>query len=149
MKGMKGLAIVAALLMVVGACGGDDADITIEGAWARNSPKTAGAGAAYMQITSPVDDAIVGVEVDAALADHAEMHESFMDDAGAMQMRPVEQYTLVGGEMFELKPGSYHVMIIDLAAPLEIGQKFEVTLEFEKAGKKTVEVEVMEEAPGS
>lgn len=142
----RGLVAIAAMLLLVAACGDDDAEVTIDGAWARNSPTVAGRGAAYMQITSPVDDAVIGAEIPATIADHAELHESYMNE-GAMAMREVAQYTLTAGEMFELKPGSYHVMLIDLVAPLEIGQKFTVTLEFEKAGKQAVEVEVREEAP--
>ncbi|MFZ8900881.1 MAG: copper chaperone PCu(A)C [Ilumatobacteraceae bacterium] len=46
-----------------------------------------------------------------------------------------------------LKPGGYHVMIFDLVAPLEIGQTFDVTLTFEKAGDVIVPVEVREDAP--
>jgi copper(I)-binding protein len=62
--------------------------------------------------------------------------------AGAMTMKPVDGIDLPAGEPVQLKPGGYHVMLLDLAQPLEAGQQIEVTLTFEKAGKQTVTAEV-------
>ena len=63
------LALVAALLLgglSLAACGDDSDDasgapdgLEVTGAWARNSPMMATAGAAYMQVTSSEDDRIV------------------------------------------------------------------------------------------
>lgn len=140
--------------------------IEIAGAWARSSPMMATMGAAYMTIMSTDDDRLVAAAVDSSIADHAEVHEVVMAggsdadmsmdmgsattmamSAGEMVMREVEGIDIMGGEMFMLKPGGYHVMIIDLVAPLEIGQTFDVTLTFEKAGDVIVPVEVREDAP--
>lgn len=151
--------------------------ITIDGAWARNSPAMATAGAAYFNVTSAVDDKLTGVSVDATIAATAEMHETVMSDmstdttmagsmdttmastmdttmagtgdtmAPTMEMRPVDSIALPAGEMVSMKPGGYHVMLLELAKPLEIGQTFTLTLTFEKAGTRDVEVTVAEEAP--
>ena len=151
--------------------------IEITGAWARTSPMMATMGAAYMMIMSMDDDRLVAAAVDSSIADHAEVHEvvmangsdmsmdhsgmdmgsdSSMDmgsettmamSSGEMVMREVEGIDIVGGEMLMMKPGGYHVMLIDLVAPLEIGQTFDVTLTFEKAGDVIVPVEVREDAP--
>ena len=43
------------------------AEILIEGAWARNSPMMAEMGAAYMTITSPVDDKLCAASADASI----------------------------------------------------------------------------------
>ena len=67
--------------------------------------------------------------------------------SGEMVMREVEAVEIPAGEMVMLMPGGYHVMLIDLVAPLEIGQTFDVVLTFETAGDVTVTVEVREEAP--
>lgn len=151
--------------------------IEITGAWARTSPMMATMGAAYMMIMSMDDDRLVAAAVDSSIADHAEVHEVVMADgsdmsmdhsgmdmgsdssmdmgsettmamsSGEMVMREVEGIDIVGGEMLMMKPGGYHVMLIDLVAPLEIGQTFDVTLTFEKAGDVIVPVEVREDAP--
>ena len=65
-----------------------------------------------------------------------------MDDMGEMTMREVDSIEIPAGETVALEPGGYHVMLMDLAGPLEAGTTFELTLEFEQAGEQTVEVTV-------
>ena len=79
-----------------------------------------------------------------------EMAEGDMAEGSAvMQMRQVERIALPAGETVAPEPGGYHVMLLDLAAPLEIGDTFELTLDFETAPDQVVTVEVAEEAPAS
>jgi copper(I)-binding protein len=62
---------------------------------------------------------------------------------GVMKMRPVEQgLTIDPGKTVKLAPGGYHLMMMDLKSPLKQGDKEPVTLEFEKAGKVTVSLDV-------
>ena len=98
-RSLISLALGTALLL--GACGSDSSDttdttgttgptaepgITVEGAWARTSPMMASAGAAYMTLTSSVDDRLTGVAVDAGIAATVELHETVMagDMGGGM-----------------------------------------------------------------
>lgn len=130
----------------------DEADepIAIAGAWARTSPSMATAGAAYAEITNAgdEDDALIGVSVDPSVADRAELHETVPadddqdDDAtggghggGMMHMRAVEEIPVPAGGTAVLEPGGYHVMLLDLAAPLEVGDTVEITFTFERAGE--------------
>lgn len=69
------------------------------------------------------------------------------DMSGEMTMRPVESIALPAGETVMLMPGGLHIMLLDLAAPLEVGQTFDITLTFANAGTKVVTVEVRDEAP--
>jgi hypothetical protein len=69
------------------------------------------------------------------------------DMSGEMTMRPVSSVALPAGETVMLMPGGYHIMLLDLAAPLEVGQTFDVTLTFANAGTQVVTVEVRDEAP--
>jgi copper(I)-binding protein len=67
---------------------------------------------------------------------------------GVMIMRPVEGgLEIKPGESVELKPGSFHVMLMGLKQPLEKGQHIKGTLQFEKAGK--VDIEYAVEAIGA
>ena len=52
---------------------------------------------------------------------------------GGMTMREVARIPLPAGEAVTLEPGGYHVMLLELAAPLTAGQTFPVTLTFEEA----------------
>jgi copper(I)-binding protein len=69
-------------------------------------------------------------------------------EQGVAKMRPVEAgLEIKAGETVELKPGSFHVMLLGLERPLEKGQKVKGTLEFEKAGR--VDIEYTVEALGT
>jgi copper(I)-binding protein len=174
-RSLISLALGTALLL--SACGSDSSDssetsaataeagITVDGAWARTSPMMASAGAAYMTLTSSVDDRLTGVAVDAGIAATVELHETVMaggmtgdttgDTSGSMpvtteptmMMQPVDGIDLPAGTAVELKPGGYHIMLLDLVAPLEMGQTFTITLTFEQAGSVEVPVTVGDAAP--
>ena len=102
-------------------------NITVSGQWARTSPMATDMGAAYMTINSDADDELLGAKVD--------------------MMQEVEKVDIKAGTPTELKPGGYHVMLMQLKAPLETGSTISVTLTFAKAGDVVVEVPVQEEAP--
>jgi periplasmic copper chaperone A len=156
------LLAVAALGFTLTGCGDDDTDaagpgeagITIADAWARTSPANAEFGAIYMTITADADDALVGALVDTAIAGTTEIHQTaaaedseMADGMGSMGMRPVESIDLPAGAAVSLEPGGYHVMLIDLAAPLESGTTVEIDLTFDSGATETVDVPVRDEAP--
>ena len=88
---------------------------------------------------------------DDEMADDGEMADEEMADdgemAGTMTMQEVTSISLPAGETVSLEPGGYHVMLLELAEPLELGATFEVTLEFDTGDDMVVEVEVRDEAP--
>jgi len=60
-----------------------------------------------------------------------------------MTMRPLDKgLTIEPGKTVKLAPGGYHLMFFDLKSPLKQGDKVPVTLEFEKAGKVTLSLDV-------
>lgn len=184
--------LVAGALLLAG-CGSDDtsssdttapattapattttvaAELQITDAWARQSPMGTTAGAVYLTITSPIDDALVGASVPTSVAGTTEVHETVAagepgmttttggdmaattaatSDAttttmgggsDSMTMRPVDSIALPAGEAVALEPGGFHIMLLDLVAPLEVGQRIEVTLTFAEAGEQTVTADV-------
>ena len=65
-----------------------------------------------------------------------------MDDesmASMKGMKEVEQIDIPAGGSVQLKPGGYHVMLMELAKPIAAGDTVPVTLTFEKAGEVTVD----------
>jgi copper(I)-binding protein len=68
-------------------------------------------------------------------------------DGGVAKMRRVDAINVPGGKSVVLKPGGYHLMLIDLKQPLKEGDHFKISLQFEKAGE--VEVEATVEAIGA
>lgn len=98
-----------------------------------------GTSAVYMTITNPTDedDALVAAITDAAGI--VEVHESMLDENDVMMMRPVEGGIPVpAGEMQELRPGGFHVMLLDLPEALEMGDTITVTLVFASGAEITV-----------
>ncbi len=195
MRASKSLVRLAAATLAVGAltlaaCGDDKktddatatttASITFAGQWARTSPAEATMGAAYLTITSPVDDKLIGASADASVAAKVQIHEMVMAETtgttmamgsettmgmgtettmgmgtgttmamgeGEMVMREVDSIALPAGVAVALEPGGYHIMLIDLAKPLEVGTTIKITLTFETAGEITLDFPVLDEAP--
>ena len=121
--------------------------IEIAAPWTRATPKGANIAGAYMTLrnkgTAP--DRLVGGT--AAVAGRFEVHSMVMEQ-GVAKMRPVEGgLEIKPGETVELKPGSFHVMLMGLKQPLQKGEKVKGTLEFEKAGK--IDIEYAVEALGA
>ncbi len=145
--------LLTVLALAFAGCGGGD-DISIDGEWARNSPKRADRGAVYMNIESADGDRLVSASVDSSIAAKVEVHETVPVDGetneegmAMMMMQEVAAIDLPAGETVVLKPGGLHIMFIDLARPLELGEKIDLTLNFENYGEMVLEVEVAEEAP--
>jgi hypothetical protein len=88
-----------------------------------------------MNLTAKKATRLVGVKT--ALTPTAEVHEMTMDK-DVMKMQAVKALDLPAGKTVALKPGSYHVMLMDLKAPLAEGEHASITLLFEDAaGVKT------------
>jgi copper(I)-binding protein len=142
--------LAVALSIWAGAGAAEDykaGTIEIGNPWARATPKGATVAGAYMKISNKgsAPDRLVGGST--AVADRFEVHSMAMEK-GVAKMRPVEGgLEIKPGETVELKPGSFHVMLVGLKQPLAKGQKVKATLEFEKAGK--VDVEYAVEALGA
>lgn len=115
------------------------AHVVVEGAWARATvPGQQGSGA-FMRLTAKEPLTLVAVRTPAAAV--AEVHEMKMD-GDVMRMRALTALPLPVGQTVELKPGGYHVMLLDLKQQVKEGDTVPLTLVFEaKDGKReTVEV---------
>lgn len=115
------------------------ADVQVENPWVRLLPPTSKMTAAYMSLKSDRDDRLVGVSSDSASV--VEIHLSKMED-GVMSMREISCLELPANKTVELKPQSYHLMVMGLKTPLKAGQVHHFVLEFEVAGKLEVAVPV-------
>jgi len=135
------LALGAGFILVISATAtmAQSGDIEITNAWARATPGGAQTAAAYVTVESPSGDRLTGASTPAAK--EAQLHSMSMNN-GVMEMRQVDGIDLPAGKPVTLKPGGYHIMLTDLAKPLEAGQSFPLTLTFAKAGAKEVTVPV-------
>jgi copper(I)-binding protein len=117
-------------------------DLTLERPWSRATPSGSKVGAGYVTITNKGAAADRLVSATAAVAGRVEIHEMTVKD-GVMVMRALPSGLAIdGGKKVSLEPGGYHIMFMELKAPLKQGDKVPVTLQFEKAGKVDVSFDV-------
>jgi len=95
-----------------------------------------------MKISSARGASLVGAESTAAGA--VEVHEMSMD-GNVMRMRAVPRLDLPAGKTVELKPGGYHMMLIDLKRPLKKGDSVPLRLKIENKDNTVSNVEVKAE----
>jgi periplasmic copper chaperone A len=117
-------------------------DLKIHHPWSRVTPDGARAAGGFMTITNTgtVSDKLVGGTF--VLSDKFEVHEMSMTD-GVMKMRQLENgLEIKPGQTVELKPGSFHVMMIGLKQPMKDGDKIKGTLVFERAGTIDVDYKI-------
>jgi copper(I)-binding protein len=99
-----------------------------------------------MQIKNNGSEADNLVAGDSPACGVVELHESYMTEEGAMGMRPVEggAIEVPAGGQAELKMGGLHIMCINKLEDFELGAVLPLTLEFEKSGEMTIDVEIRE-----
>ncbi|MEY4676177.1 MAG: hypothetical protein RLZZ470_684 [Pseudomonadota bacterium] len=111
------------------------AQVKVSDAWARATVKGQKATGVFMNLTAPKATRLVGVKTE--LTKVAEVHEMKMDK-DVMKMQSVKALDLPAGQIVSLKPGSYHVMLMDLKEPVAEDSHVVLTLLFEDAaGVKT------------
>ena len=122
------------------------AQVEAKSAWVRGTVGAQKTTGAYMEITSAQGGSLVGVE--SASAGSVEVHEMRMD-GDVMRMRAVPRLDLPAGKTVQLKPGSYHIMLIDLKQPLKKGDSVPLKLKIENKDKSVATVEVRAEVRGA
>lgn len=109
--------------------------VRVSGAWVPPTVPGQTVGAAYMQLRSAQDAALVKVEADVAAA--AEIHQmTTVNDV--MRMRKLDQVELPAGRAVELSPGARHLMLVDLRHPLKVGDSVKLKLTLRLGNGQTV-----------
>jgi len=141
---------LAAALLSGAAHAQTAAPVAVDGAWARASVPGQKATGAFMRLTAAQATSLVRAESPAAGV--TEVHEMKME-GDVMKMRAVPSLELPAGKAVELKPGGYHVMLMDLKAPLAKGATVPLTLVFKDAqgaeSQMQLQVPVSVQAPGA
>ncbi|GEO37580.1 hypothetical protein SAE02_17280 [Skermanella aerolata] len=124
-----------------GAHGYKAGSIEVEHPWARSTAPSAPSGAVYMVLSNEGKDADRLISASTPIAEKAELHTHIADD-GIMRMRPVSAVEVVPGSPTPFAPGGLHVMLLGLKQSLVSGKAFPLTLNFEKSGSVTIQVEI-------
>lgn len=106
------------------------AEVTVSEAWVRGTVAPQRATGAFMQLTAEKDARLVAAESPAAGV--VEIHEMTVEN-DVMRMRKIDRLDLPAGQTVELKPGGYHVMLMDLKQDMTADTSVPLTLIFEDA----------------
>jgi copper(I)-binding protein len=109
--------------------------------YVRLAPPNAPATGAFMVIMNRGTREAKVVMADNPTSKVTELH-THLNEGGVMKMRPVKEISVPAGGQAVLKPGSLHVMLIDMKAPLKEGDVVPITLGFDDGSRKTVDVPV-------
>ncbi|MBK7126523.1 MAG: copper chaperone PCu(A)C [Dehalococcoidia bacterium] len=144
------LGLIVAALTAFAACGGDDddddndgdtteatpmakaGDLKIYDGWARTT--TNAVSAAYFTVrNSGLEDTLVKATTN--ITTTVQLHEVITEGASSKMQEKAGGFPVPANGELTLKPGGYHVMLMDLKGELKEGDTVELELEFAKAGK--------------
>ncbi len=131
--------LLAAVVFGLATAAPSWAQTTVKNPWVRGTVPQQKATGLFAQITSASGGKLVSVS--SPVAGAAEIHEMSMAD-GVMRMRALAALELPAGKTVELKPGGYHVMLLDLKQQVKAGQTVPVTLVIEEKDGRRELIEV-------
>lgn len=115
--------------------------IQVEGAYVRHTPPTQKVSGAFMTIINSSHQNRAVVSAESSVAETVELHTHEHDD-GVMRMRQVNQIDLPADAKVALKPGGFHIMLIDVKAPLKLDQIINIQLNFDDGSHTQVQAPV-------
>jgi copper(I)-binding protein len=143
----KGIKSPAALLNIKaeGAAGAPmgNANVAISDVWVRPTVAGQKATGAFLKLVAKENSKLLSVST--PIAGVAEIHEMKME-GNVMKMAPIPSLDLPAGKVVELKPGGYHLMLMDLKSPVDKGAKVPVTLKFQDAKGAKFQVDLVVDA---
>lgn len=121
--------------------------VSVVDSYVRMAPPGAKATGAFMTIRNAGDKDTQVISAASAAAKIVELH-NHINDGGVMRMRQVKEIALPAKGEAQLKPGGYHVMLIDMNAPLKEGDHVVITLGFADGSSKEVHATVQRPTAG-
>jgi periplasmic copper chaperone A len=115
--------------------------LRIDHPFARATPPGARTGGVFLTVDNAGRESDRLLRASTPLAAGVVIHQMVVD-GGIMKMRAVPSLEVHPGGRLELKPNGYHLMLLDLKQPLKVGEKFPLTLTFERSGAVLISVVV-------
>lgn len=136
----------ALVMSVVSGVAQADSAVRVDNGWVRWVPPVSPNSAAYFTLHNVSDQSVDVVAAESDVARAVELH-TVVKTGDLMQMTPVEKVAVAAGETVAFKPGSYHVMLIDLKQPLAKGSHVMLTLRFADGESLQLALPVKDEEP--
>lgn len=122
--------------------------LSIEHVWARSSAASSQNAAVYLTLSNHGKTPDRLLTASTPYASQTQIHRSSVEN-GVMQMREITDGIAVQpGKTVKFAPGGLHIMLLGLKQPLKSGEHFPLSLRFDKAGERQVEVKV-QDAPAA
>lgn len=135
----KALFILSVILI---SCANEETTEPIQQeSWARPAQQ-GGTTAAYFTVQNDSEEADTLLSVHSAIAELAQIHESYETEDGLMGMREVPMLIFQPEERVEFKRGGYHVMLINLKENLESGDTLRLQLNWSNRGDALIMIPV-------
>ncbi len=126
---------LALLLVASAAVAAKSGGVRVENAWTRAVPAVAPVAGGFLTVVNDGDGADRLLRIETDIAQRVEIHQ-MRNDGGVMRMRALPEGVVVPAHgRVELKPGGYHLMLIQPKRALVEGGRFEATLVFQRAGR--------------
>lgn len=142
---LTSLLVAMSLWCLTGAVHARDG-VIVSGAWSRALPPVVKTGAAYLRLTNTGTEADKLVDVQASIAERAELHEHAHVN-GMMQMRKLHAVEVPARGTVSFAPHGLHIMLLGLRQPLDDGSEYRLTLRFASGQQVDIDVPVRREAP--
>lgn len=117
--------------------------MSVENAWVRATPEGQTVTGAFMILKNASDKPQTLVAAESDVAGVTELHESSMQN-GVMKMQKIEKIDIPANGSTELKPGGFHIMLINLKDDLAPESTQTITLKFADGSEQVVEAPVMD-----
>jgi periplasmic copper chaperone A len=132
------LAVLSAPTFAAGAADG----VTVVDPYVRMAPPGATTTGAFMVLKNGGAKDVKLVKADNPASKTTELH-THLNEGGVMKMRPVKDIEVKAKGETALKPGGFHVMLIEMKAPLKEGDVVPITLTFDDGSSKKVDAKVV------
>ena len=140
-------AMLLAAAMCHGVATAQTVTTSVTEAWVRATVPGQRATGAFLKLSIQGADATL-IAASSPVAGVTQIHEMAMSE-GVMRMREVTGgVPLKAGQIFELKPGGYHIMMMDLKQPVKPGDRVTLTLTFKQANGQQSSTQVDAEVRG-
>lgn len=120
--------------------------IKITNAWVRPAAKNRNTGI-FFNVVNKTDQKVTLFEAKSNVAEKTQIHETFKKSNDMMGMREVEYIVVEPKEIFQFKPMSYHVMLINLNEDLTEGMSVELTIVYNNGDEITFTAPVKDNMP--
>ena len=138
---MKKIAFLSALFLAANAFAADADFVEVSDPFVRLAPASSQNTGAFMLLKNKGESPVFLVKAENAASAKTELH-AHVNDNGVMKMAEVPEIEIPAKGEVALKPGSFHIMLMGLKAPLAENQAIAIALTFKDGSSQNISAPV-------